>query len=160
MTAISSKDLSKEADNIVKQVRANARKALKTWANIFKVEYLKTTATWKRQPIWNISFESTSEGESATISTNNNIYRFLHDGTSIRWAVMSNPFEPKTTSRILGSGPGKGGAILKGAKAMGKAGIQTPMPGIKAREWTQEILRIHEKPFQESMDKIVFGDYK
>jgi len=159
MTAIASRDLTDAPAKLIKQTRDRAKKALKIWAKIFKVEYLKTHANWPRQPVWHIKYESTTEGESVTIYTNNNIYRFLHDGTKVRWAVMSNPFTPKTSYRLLGSGPGKGKAILKGAKAMGKAGIQAPMPGIEARRWTDEILRVHENRFQDSMNKVVFGDF-
>ena len=72
---------------------------------------------------------------------------------------MSSDFRPKTSYLLLGSGPGAGRAILKGAKAMGKAGIQQPMPGIEARRWTEEILRVHEDKFQDSVDRIVFGDF-
>ena len=159
MTAIASRDLTDAPAKLIKQTRDRAKKGLKAWAKIFKQEYEKTTATWKVKPVFTIKYESTPEGEFATISTDNNIYRFLHDGTKIRWAVMSNPFVPKTSHRLLGSGPGKGKAILKGAKAMGKAGIQAPMPGIEARRWTDEILRVHENRFQDSMNKVVFGDF-
>lgn len=159
MTAISSRDLDKAPKRLIQQTRIRAKRGLRKWAKIFKSEYDKTIASWKARPIFTIEYKSTPEGEEVIISTDNNIYRFLHDGTKIRWAVMSSDFEPKTSHRLLGSGPGKGRAILRGAKAMGKAGIQTPMPGIKAREWTQEILRIYEPRFQDDMNKIVFGDF-
>ena len=159
MTAITSRDLDQAPKRFLQQTRTRAKKGLHKWAGLFKNEYDKTIATWKVRPIFTIKYESTAEGESAIISTDNNIYRFLHDGTKIRWAIMSADFSAKTTPHVLGSNMGSGRAILKGRKAMGKAGIQTAMPGIKAREWTQEILRLYETKFQTDMDKIVFGDF-
>lgn len=159
MTAISSRNLANEPAKIVKQTRDRAKKGLRKWAAIFREEYNHTTASWKQRPIFTVRYKSTPEGEEATISTGSDVYRFLHDGTKVRWAVMSNPFSPKTHHRILSSSPGSGGPILRGRKAMAAHGIQTPMPGIKAREWTQEILRLFETRFQTDMDKTVFGDF-
>ena len=160
MTAISSKDSLNAQVKSLAQIRARAKKHLKVWANIFREEYRKTTASWKRQPIFTMKFESLPEGEQVIIGTDNIIYRYLHDGTKVRWAVMTPDYEAKTVPRLLGSRPGKGYAHLRGQKKMFEAGYLEAKPGIDAREWTKRIIEIYEKPFQTSMDKVVFGDFK
>ena len=160
MTAISSKDSLRSQVKLLAQTRTRAKKGLKKWANIFREQYRKTVASWKRHPTFTMKFESLPEGEQVTIATDNVIYRYLHDGTKVRWAVMTPDYVAKTVPRLLGSRPGKGYARLRGQKKMHEAGYLQPMPGIDAREWTKRIIEIYEQPFQSDMDKVVFGDFK
>lgn len=159
MTSLSERDMTDAPKRLIQQTRTRARKGIKKWAGIFKSQYLKTVASWKTKPTFTIEYKSTPEGEEALIFTENNIYRFLHDGTRLRWALMSFPFEAKTTPRLLGSGPGAGRALLKGKGQMNAAGYMYARDGIEAREWTQEIIKLYESPFQHDMNNIVFGDF-
>ena len=65
---------------------------------------------------------------------------YLDKGTSTRHAVMSNPFVPKSRARKIGSWRGRGKAVF--------VSRQVSQPGIKPREWCDEIRKRRESPFQ------------
>lgn len=125
-----------------------AEKELARWGKKFKGEYDKTTATWASRPQFDTEIAVSDDEMSVQVSTADNVYRFLHDGTKVRWALMSADFEPKTQPRVLGSRPGKGTVVLRGRSVM-----KEPQPGIQPRHWTQEIIKNEEKNFQRDMIK-------
>ena len=125
-----------------------AKKELARWGKKFKGEYDKTTATWVSRPQFATEIAVSDDEMSVQVSTTDNVYRFLHDGTKVRWAIMSSDFEPKTQPRILGSRPGRGTVVLRGKSVM-----KEPQPGIQARNWTQEIIKNEEKNFTKDMIK-------
>lgn len=110
-------------------------------------EYEKTTRTWRHKPKHELSFSRTKAEIKAMNRTNDKIYFFLHDGTKVRYAVLSADWQSKTTPRILNSGPGRGKVLFVSKKR--------PMPGIKAREWTDVIIRKRRHPYKRNMQKIM-----
>ena len=112
--------------------------------------YLATVSNWKRRPKFEMDSDISSKEAYVVVGTNNDIYRFLHDGTKERWAVMSVDFQPKTHPRVLGVGPGQGKVVLRGRRQFGARPAQ---PGIKAREWTQEIIARDKGAFQKAMQE-------
>lgn len=129
-----------------------AQKEFIAWGKRFQDIYKKTVASWKKKPVFDIQIQLDTNAWTLTVFTENNIYRFLHDGTSERWALMSDDFVPKTVPRLLGSNPGAGVAVFKGKKQMQAHGLEA-QKGIDAREWTQEIIKQEEKRFIESIEK-------
>lgn len=120
--------------------------------------YLATTANWKgRKPSWEVQTKIGADQMSVSITTDDKIYRFLHDGTRERWAVMSSDWSSQTVPRILGSAPGRGVVVFRGKRVMNARGYQRPMPGIKAREWTQEIIERDGEKFKNAMEKAILG---
>jgi hypothetical protein len=117
----------------------------------FLTLYEATVSNWKKKPVFQMIVETRRSEASVVVGTDNDIYRFLHDGTKERWALMSDDFQPKTHPRILGVGPGQGRLILRGRGGFARAGRQDPQPGIKAREWTQEIIKRESAPFARNM---------
>ena len=95
--------------------------------------YEATVSNWKVRPDFEMAVQTGRDEASLVIGTNNKIYRFLHDGTRQRWALMSFDFQPKTYRRVLGVAPGSGRAVLRGRKQFAKAGRFEPQPGIVAR---------------------------
>lgn len=81
-------------------------------AKLWRSEFQKTTRTWETvHPVFKIA---SVQNESETIfdtSTNNVIYKFLNDGTKLRYAVMDflPPFQAKTSVGFIGSRAGQGG---------------------------------------------------
>lgn len=78
-------------------------------------------------------------------TTDNEIYGYLNDGTSVRWAVMNDPFGPKTSPGRLRSIPGvrtynDAGyyTAIRGKTAMLRKGIPS-QPGIVARAFDVQI---------------------
>jgi len=108
----------------------------------------KTVATWKKKPVFTWEMHSGNDLQGI-VGTDNDIYRFLNDGTKERWAIMSADFQRKTVVRSLTSQPGRGGAILRG-KAVGK-----PRPGIEAGKWDDEIVKVRKAPFYTNMQAAV-----
>lgn len=90
----------------------------------------KPIETWVSKPQITYTVLRTADGIEAQIGTDDNIYRFLNDGTSIRFAVMSDDWESKTTVNSLDAGPGAGYVVARGGD------VDYPRPGIEARNWT------------------------
>ncbi len=78
-------------------------------AKLWRKEFKKTTRTWKDvHPVFRVA---SVQNESVTIFdtlTDNVIYKFLNDGTKLRYAVMSTPFQAKTSVGFIGSRAGQG----------------------------------------------------
>lgn len=110
-------------------------------------EYEKTTRTWRREPKHELEFSQTKAEIKAMNRTNDKIYYFLHDGTKVRYAVLSSDWQSKTTPRVLNSGPGRGKVLFVSKKR--------PMPGIKAREWTDVIIRKRKQPYKKDMQNVM-----
>jgi hypothetical protein len=123
---------------------------------IFHNLYQKTTKNWKgRKPTFTKTVKSTDNSILGEVYTQDKIYRFLHDGTKTRWALMSPDWVSQTTPRLLSSNPGQGFVVMRGKGIMQAKGVDA-RPGIQAREWTQEIIKQHEKKFHKAMTKALF----
>lgn len=109
--------------------------------------YRKTTATWKSKPDHELEFSRDKKEIIATNITDNRIYYFLHEGTKVRYAILSRDWKSKTTPRRLSSGSGRGRVVFISRKL--------PQPGIEAREWTDVIIRNRKRPFQRDMQKVM-----
>jgi len=72
-------------------------------------------------------------------------FRWLNEGTRVRHAVMSKDFRPKTRHRTIGSRRGRGGMVFVSRKIR--------LPGIKAREWTDEIRKRRTPKFQVKVER-------
>ena len=74
-------------------------------------------------------------------------WRWLDEGTEVRYAVMSTPFISKTRKGQLQSWVGKG-KMLHVSKKLNKG---KGMPGIEARKFTKALRDKWEKPFHDHM---------
>ncbi|RLC88773.1 MAG: hypothetical protein DRJ03_01610 [Chloroflexi bacterium] len=74
-----------------------------------------------------------------------NKFRWLNEGTRVRHAVMSKDFRPKTRHRTIGSRRGRGGMVFVSRKIR--------QPGIKAREWTDEIRKRRTPKFRVKVER-------
>ncbi|MCB1677006.1 MAG: hypothetical protein KDI01_12000 [Halioglobus sp.] len=80
----------------------------------------------------NIDTKLTDEGVEVSTTDERWVYNAL--GTSLRWAVMSSDFSPKTTPNSLNASRGSGRTVIRGRMAMIRKGM-SPRPGIEARNW-------------------------
>lgn len=71
---------------------------------------------------------------SVEIRVNDRIFKFLDEGTKIRWALMSRDWISKTRPGVYKSGSGRGYVRMRGSSKM-----PFPRPGIKARNWTKRM---------------------
>jgi hypothetical protein len=74
-------------------------------------------------------------------------WRWLDEGTKVRYAVMSTPFISKTRKGQLQSWVGKGKMLHVSKKH--------PMPGIEARGFTIALRKKWEQPFKDHMKAAV-----
>ena len=74
-------------------------------------------------------------------------FMYLNDGTSVRRAVMSNPFTAKSRVRKIGSWAGRGGAVFVSRRVS--------QPGIKARDWIDEIGKRRQGPFGTNIQRAI-----
>ena len=130
--------------------------ALTGSAKAAKVDFDVTTQTWDRRPDFTID----SEPGKRTISTDNEIYGYVNDGTESHPIVAKNaptlvfgvPFGAKTQVRVIGSGAGSRGTIIRRPKAI-------MHPGTVAREFDQVIKEkwddLLPKTLQRSIDSEV-----
>jgi hypothetical protein len=78
---------------------------------------------------------SGNDGE-VSVSTDDKVFWWLNDGTQVRYATMTNPFEAKTKVGWLGSQVGVGGKLFVSKKH--------PRPGIEARKWDEALMEKYQ----------------
>lgn len=146
----------KPAKMRIEAIRQEMLRALKEQGKETEREFDKTVATWNGDKP---KFESLVNltGDSAELLTGPtgskkalDKFKFLDEGTRIRWAVMSKDWQSKTRRRFVGSGSGRGRVIIMGRRAMQRRRI-APRPGIEAREWTPTIQARRKPKFISAM---------
>lgn len=140
----------------IKVFRDIIEKALEDEGRDVQKEYRKTVATWKGdKPDFEVVTDITRGDASVLVGpTGSNEalrkFKFLDEGTSIRWALMSQDWKSKTRPRRLKGGRGSGKPVIVGRRAMQARGI-APRPGIEAREWTPTIQKRRRPKFTRRM---------
>lgn len=128
------------------------RKAQRAEAAKIRRELEKTVATWDDKPKFQ-QITDTSDGNFFIgFDTDSDVWRYLDQGTQIRWAVMSADWESKTQPRRRRARQGQGNVVIAGRRAMQQRNIQ-PRPGIEPRNWTEDITRERTKPYRRRMEK-------
>ncbi len=122
------------------------RKEGKQLRNLFD----KTTRTWSKPVRFRTDVRVAGIRATVRISTKDIRFISVDKGTKIRWAVMSNPFTPKTRVRVIGSRPGRGKAVIRGRQAMNQRNIKA-RPGIKPRNFSVEIRKRRRPVFFRQM---------
>lgn len=70
-------------------------------------------------------------------------WRWLDEGTRVRYAIMSRDWQSKTTPGFVGSGPGRGRRVF--------VDVDNPQPGIKPRRWSKIVLKEFRREFSAAM---------
>jgi len=122
---------------------AAKEQALKELGEEAKALFEKTVETWSDKP----SFRVNELQNSVTVTTGNRIYSYIDKGTSVRYAVMSEDFNPKTRSRVIGSTGGRGKMIF--------VSRNHPKPGIQAREFSVVIQERMQKKFAAKFKSVI-----
>lgn len=113
-----------------------------------RADFYTTTRTWNNvKP----RFRITKRGLNRVVSTDNDIYRYLDEGTRVRYVFMTPGFRPKSRAGFIGSGMGRGGFGGFSRK---------PLPGIKPREfaktiadkWKRELPRTVQRAIDAAID--------
>lgn len=127
-------------------------RVLTNWLNeqalSIKADFGVTVQTWQHKP----EFTITAEGNTRTIGTDatqgaGRIYKFVALGTRVRYALMSTPFQAKTTPGFIGSTAGLGRVVVISKKH--------PRPGIVARRFPQIIAAKWQKEAPEQLQRAI-----
>jgi hypothetical protein len=135
-------------------VKANLRAATKRVCDRAAEELRFLVEPWDHQPQPTVKIEETANEIKGTAQTEDKAMFMLDGGTSERWALMSNPFEAKTSHKSLRSGLGVGGAVIRGRSAMTRAGLGA-QPGIDAQEFSVALKEKYAPEFEREIDKVM-----
>lgn len=123
------------------RVRLNVLQAIQRTAADVKRDFQRTVATWNHRVTFDIGkrFSRGSRGREAeygfTVTTDDEIWGWLNEGTAVRYVRMTDDFAPKTTPNVFDSEEGQGGVAGWGNE-----------PGIEARNWTALAEQRYERP--------------
>lgn len=116
-----------------------------------KKELEGVTKSWETPVTFNMDINVHGDSFYLSVWTDNEIFRFVNDGTSIRYATMTPDFIPKTTPGRLFSTPGRGGRAYINRKI--------PRAGIAARNFVdtayKRIFRFAMFRLEDKFDEIV-----
>lgn len=116
--------------------------ALDNQAAKAKADFESTVATWDKKP----TFQVAKESFKRIIFTSDKNYKYLDEGTKVRYVIMIPGFIAKTMPGVLGSRPGRGGVLVH---------TKNPQPGIKARGWTKLIQDKWETELPKTVQKAI-----
>lgn len=108
-----------------------------------KRSFRRSTRTWDHA----VKFHQKTNRQDLTVEvfTTDQIYFWISEGTSIRYATMTPDFVAKTRPGALDSGPGAGGvAFVTRAR---------PNPGIEARQFDRLVVERHQDDYQHALDR-------
>jgi hypothetical protein len=136
---------------------------------LMKADLQKTTKTWKGDtPIFDTEIELDQENipflgqfprkftlKAHSKKTGDKGYwkwRWLDEGTRVRYALMMKGFRAKTRVGELNSWAGaKGPVLMKNGRPV--LLMNNPRPGIKKRKWTQTLQKKYKKKFATEMKR-------
>lgn len=109
---------------VVEKVTADAKKEFESTVKDFS----------ENTPVeFKVVIKKTADNITGEVSTDSQIYAFLNDGTSVRYATMDEDFIAKTQPGVIPSRSGRG--------KMRYVNRQVPRPGIEARKFDEQIER-------------------
>lgn len=141
LSVISGMNVQHEIDNVMLKAEQRANFQMR----IIHRGLNKLTSTWRHDPNIQYKIERTSDEISITVWTDDNIFFWVDQGTSIRYATMSKDFVPKTSPGSLRSGVGAG--------YLDHVDRNDPKPGIEARYFMKTLFDKYEKPFNNRVMK-------
>ena len=123
------------------------------WTELALKKFLSSVQTWKRNVLFETEIRFAGSGPTTRVIgevyTEDEVYGYLNNGTSVRYATMTKNFVAKTK-------PGRISAKA-GAGRVSYVDKHRPRKGIKARKWDQLIAkgteRNLEKAFKRAIDK-------
>jgi len=142
-----------------KSIRGMILGKLMLWRRAVLADAYLTAADFS----WPVKFEARigyrGGDVGVAVLTDDFIWKLLDEGTHERWAKMRRPFGPKTKPGRIRSGqgfrtygPGGDYVAVRGRQYMQSHGI-SPLPGITARNWSQQIHDKHQRFFQQDMTR-------
>jgi hypothetical protein len=133
-------------------------KAVREYADtVLRKEFDSTQATFRKKFPIVVKDNSNRERVAWACIVEGEIYFYISEGTSIRWALMSSNWRSKTRPSPGGlkAGAGRGRVVIAGRRAMTARGI-APRPGIKGRKFPERIVRkLGVRSFKRGVDEAI-----
>lgn len=135
----------------LKQVREELLKAAKAEAKENEKLLSEPVSTWTGAKPKPESLVEVGRNDVTVLTGMNgseealNKFKWLNEGTRVRYATMSQDWKSKTKPGVLKSGRGRGRMLFVNRRR--------PRPGIKARGWTELIQKRRKRPFTNAMIK-------
>ena len=118
---------------------------------VIKAQFERTTRTWRRRPPFTSTIVNQPNQVVGDTGTDSEIYGYINDGTSIRYAVMTPDFTSKTRPGNIDASRGSGG--------FSHFNFRQPRPGIEARRFDHTIARLVrpdiERILERELDRVV-----
>ena len=114
--------------------------------------FVSSVSTWDHKPVFEKEVETVGGWQSlikviGTVSTTDDVYGYINNGTSVRYATMTPNFKAKTKPGRIGAGAGAGGVsyVLR----------SRPRPGIKPRKFDEMIAKLRQKDLESAFSSAV-----
>jgi hypothetical protein len=134
-------------DAIFHDIENKVEKACDDEAHIVIRMFEKTTRTWNHDVEFEYEIENNSNVMRVSVYTNDEIYYFIDQGTSVRYATMTKDYFSKSTPGVIGSNRGAGELLY--------IDKNVPRPGIESRRFTEEIHKRRRPFFYKKIEKVV-----
>jgi len=135
--------------------RAKLRETAEALAPKMAADMKKPTRTWQGDVVFetNVAIGAVAGGKGKSgiailVTTEDKRYKFVDEGTKVRYATMSPNFRAKTKVNSLTASAGRGGMLFVNKKR--------PRPGIKARGFTKLVQKKWQPEFEDRMDRALF----
>lgn len=112
----------------IKDIRKQVEKLARSTATDIRADYKTITKNWHHDVLLETELEATGMDVTVIVGTTDKIFKFLDEGTRVRYATMSPDFKAKTKVGRLSSTAGRGSMLFVSKRR--------PRPGIAARNWT------------------------
>ena len=143
-----------------KEVRFEVLNALRKEGRAHVKLYKKTVGTWKKKPKFGFLISTAPAGDLSLLSgpeSGGQVWEWLNRGTKGPYPIIAKKapllrfrtgYTAKTQPRQFSSGSG-------GAKGPWRSKKAVMHPGIKAREWSEEMVKTRQRPFNRNMFRAV-----
>jgi len=133
--------------NMFSLVERALKNLLNAEAQIQLKIFARTVRTWNSKPDFTFEIKDGTE-LSLEVGTDDKVYYFLNYGTSVRRAMMSKNFVPKTSPGRINAHVGRGGRKYVSKKLN--------LPGIEERGWTTMIMDLRQPIFERKFKRYIY----
>lgn len=133
--------------DFVKSIRGSVAYWLRQEGKEVLKSYRNAISTWNHQPEFVVKVMTTVDGVELTVMTDDDIFNYIDNGTSVRYATMTTDFIPKSAVNQLQAYPGAGEVAYISKKVA--------RDGIAARNFTINITKLHQPIFDMRVEEIL-----